>query len=91
MFFGNNFQITLHTYDYLNLPARSYNSFEEMSIEMSNSRVYGGIHYQATCDKSRVQGKKVAQNILNTIKFSKGNYYSASKLSINPSNRQEQL
>lgn len=70
--FGDDFKITLHTYDYLNFPSRSYNSFEEMSVEMANSRVYGGIHYQATCEKSRVQGKKVAQNILNTIKFSKG-------------------
>jgi hypothetical protein len=69
--FGPNFQLTLHTYDYMNLPPRSYNSFEEMGIEMSNSRVYGGIHYQATCDKSRVQGIKVAENILGTVKFLK--------------------
>ena len=57
--FGNNFQLTLHTYDYLNLPARSYNSFDEMGKEMSDSRVYGGLHYQSTCDNSRLQGKKV--------------------------------
>ena len=69
--FGNNFQITLHTYDYLGFPARSYNSWEEMSIEMSNSRVFGGLHYQATQDKSRVQGKKVAQNILDKVHFKK--------------------
>ncbi len=73
--FGAHFQITLHTYDYLNLPSRSYNSFEEMSEEMSNSRVFGGIHYQVTCDKSRVQGKKVAQNILRQVDFIKGNGY----------------
>jgi hypothetical protein len=71
--FGVDFQITLHTYDYLNLPPRSYNSFEEMSKEMSDSRVFGGIHYQATCDKSRVQGRKVAQNILKKVDFKKGN------------------
>lgn len=69
--FGDNFQITLHTYDYLGLPARSYNSFEEMGKEMGDSRVFGGIHYQASCDKGRDQGKKVAANILNTIKFLK--------------------
>lgn len=69
--FGDNFQITLHTYDYLPLPARSYNSFDEMSKEMSDSRVFGGIHYQATCDKSSLQGKKVGQNILNTVTFLK--------------------
>ena len=69
--FGDNFQFTLHTYDYLGLPARSYNSFYEMSKEMSDSRVFGGIHYQASCDKSIVQGKKVAQNILSKVKFLK--------------------
>ena len=69
--FGDNFHITLHTYDYLGLPARSYNSFEEMSKEMADSRVFGGIHYQATCDKSRKQGKKVGQNILRRIEFLK--------------------
>ena len=69
--FGDNFQLTLHTYDYLGYPPRSYNSWEEMSLEMSDSRVFGGLHYQATQDKSRVQGKKVAQNILNTVNFKK--------------------
>lgn len=69
--FGTHFQLTLHTYDYLGLTARSYNSFDEMGKEMSDSRVFGGIHYQATCDKSRLQGKRVSQNILNKIKFLK--------------------
>jgi len=71
--FGENFQITLHTYDYLvpALPPRSYNSFTEMVTEMANSRVFGGIHYQATCDESMIQGKKVAMNILAKIKFQK--------------------
>jgi hypothetical protein len=69
--FGDNFQITLHTYDYLGLAPRSFNSFYQMGDEMSNSRVFGGLHYQATCDKSLVQGKKVAQNILDKIKFKK--------------------
>jgi hypothetical protein len=42
-----------------------------MSKEMSDSRVYAGIHYQATCDKGRSQGSKVAKNVLNIIKFKK--------------------
>ena len=69
---GENFQFTLHTYDYLGLPARSYNSFFEMSNEMSDSRVFAGIHFQASCDKGRWLGEKVSQNILNKIKFKKG-------------------
>jgi hypothetical protein len=68
---GDNFQFTLHTYDYLGLPARSYNSFNEMAKEMSDSRVFGGIHYQASCDKGLLQGAKVAQNILSKVNFKK--------------------
>ena len=69
--FGENFNISLHTYDYLNYPTRSYTSFTQMLKEISDSRLYGGLHYRATLDKSEVQGKKVAQNILNTVKFLK--------------------
>ncbi|MEP7375854.1 MAG: vanadium-dependent haloperoxidase [Chitinophagaceae bacterium] len=69
--FGRHFQLTLHTYDYLGLPARSFNSFDEMGKEMSDSRVFGGLHYQATCDKSTLQGKKVGQNILRRLEFLK--------------------
>jgi membrane-associated phospholipid phosphatase len=69
--FGENFQFENHTYDFLGLPPRHYNSFNDMAIEMANSRVYAGIHYQATCDKSRWLGSKVAQNVLSTVKFLK--------------------
>ncbi|HSK14104.1 MAG TPA: vanadium-dependent haloperoxidase [Phnomibacter sp.] len=69
--FGANFQITLHTYDYLPLPSRSYNSFDEMSKEMADSRVYGGIHYQTSCDNSLVQGKQIAANVISNVKFLK--------------------
>lgn len=68
---GENFQFTLNTYAYLGLPARSYNSFYEMGKEMADSRVFGGIHYQASCDKGRWLGEKVVQNILNTVNFKK--------------------
>ncbi len=68
---GDNFQFTLHTYDYLGLPARSYNSFNEMAKEMADSRVFAGIHYQASCDKGIWLGNKVGQNILSKLKFLK--------------------
>jgi hypothetical protein len=70
---GENFHFTINTYDYLGFPARSYNSFNEMAKEMSDSRVFGGIHYQASCDKGLLQGEKVAQNILSKVKFLKKN------------------
>ena len=69
--FGEDFHITLHTYDYLNYPPRSYTSFTQMLREISDSRLYGGLHYRATLDKSEVQGKRIAQNILATVKFLK--------------------
>ena len=69
--FGEDFHFTLHTYDYLNYPSRSYTSFTQLSNEISDSRLYGGLHYRATLDKSTEQGKKVAENILTTVKFLK--------------------
>lgn len=69
--FGEDFHITLHTYDYLNYPSRTYTSFTQLMNEISDSRLYGGLHYRATLDKSVEQGKKITQNILSTIKFLK--------------------
>ena len=42
-----------------------------MGKEMGDSRVFGGIHYQASCDKGRWLGEKVTQNILSNVKFVK--------------------
>jgi hypothetical protein len=43
-----------------------------MLRDISDSRFYGGLHYRATLDKSEVQGRKITQNILATVKFLKG-------------------
>lgn len=69
--FGENFQMTLHTYDYLNYPSRTYNTFTQMGLDMADSRFYGGLHYKETCVKSIAQGKKVAENIISKVKFLK--------------------
>ncbi|HKO77835.1 MAG TPA: vanadium-dependent haloperoxidase [Flavobacterium sp.] len=69
--FGENFPMTLHTYDYLNYPPRSYTTFTQLGQEMADSRFYGGLHYKETCVKSIAQGKKVAKNILSKVKFLK--------------------
>ena len=77
--FGDNFHMTLRIYDYLNLlpatlnmyPSRTYETFTQMGLDMADSRFYGGLHYKETCVKSIAQGKKVANNILNKIKFLK--------------------
>jgi hypothetical protein len=69
--FGENFSFRLNHYDYLNLPARNYASFEALGRELSNSRPLGGIHYQASCDKGFLMGEKIATNILGIVKFLK--------------------
>ena len=68
---GENFELTLDHYNYLGLPARHYASFDALGKEMGDSRVFGGIHYQASCDKGFWLGKKVSQNILSKVKFLK--------------------
>ena len=69
--FGENFPITLHTYDYLGYTPRGYTTFTAIGADMSNSRFYGGLHYKETLEKSHVQGKRLAQNILKTIQILK--------------------
>ena len=62
---------TDHTYDYLGMPSRSFNSFRDFALEAGNSRLYAGIHYQPSINAGIAQGRKVAQNIIGTLKFSK--------------------
>jgi len=69
--FGDNFSFTDHTYEYLGMPARSYNSFHELAIESGLSRIYAGIHYRYSVEKGWLIGKKVADNIFAKLKFKK--------------------
>jgi hypothetical protein len=68
---GSNVQFTINTYAYLGFPVRSYGSFTAMSKEMSDSRVFAGIHYQASCDKGLILGEKVGKNVLSILQFMK--------------------
>ncbi len=68
---GDNYRFTLHTYDYLGMAPRTYNSFNEMAVDVGNARVYGGIHYTYSCVEGRKQGEKIAKNVLNVVKFKK--------------------
>lgn len=54
-----------------NLGSRHYDSFEEMMKEISDSRLYGGIHYRYSCEEGMKQGTKTAQNIDAKVKFLK--------------------
>ncbi|MCF0062858.1 vanadium-dependent haloperoxidase [Dyadobacter chenwenxiniae] len=69
LLFGDHYKFTDNSYNRLGFAPRSFNSFEEAAIEAGNSRVYGGIHYRKTCDDGQRQGKKIAQNLHDKIKF----------------------
>ncbi|MEO6282299.1 MAG: vanadium-dependent haloperoxidase [Dyadobacter sp.] len=69
LLFGPNFAFTDNSYNLVGFKPRSYKSFEEAAIEAGNSRVYGGIHYRKTCDAGQEQGKKIARNIDEKLKF----------------------
>jgi len=70
-FFGNNYRLTNHTYDYLGMAPRIYTSFYDMAQEIGDSRVFAGIHYRASCELGIAQGIKIAENIHNKLKFLK--------------------
>lgn len=69
--FGENYHFTNHTYDYLNMPQQSYTSFSDMADQIGKSRVYAGIHTRYACDAARIQGQKIAMNILAKLRFKK--------------------
>jgi hypothetical protein len=69
--FGENYHFTNHTYDYLGMAPRSFNSFKELATDISMSRLYGGIHYRVACDRGVVAGEKIGSNINAKLRFKK--------------------
>jgi hypothetical protein len=69
--FGDHYSFTDHTYDYLGFAPRSFNSFRAIGEDAGNSRLYAGIHYQPSIDIGLKQGRKIAKNVRNRLKFKK--------------------
>lgn len=67
--FGDNFSFDVDYYNYLGLPARHYNSFNELAQEMAIARFYAGIHYKPAVYAGVGVGSKVAGNILLKVRF----------------------
>jgi hypothetical protein len=42
-----------------------------MAVDVGRARVYAGLHYTYSCVEGRNQGAKIAQNVLNILKFKK--------------------
>ena len=69
--FGWDYHFTDHTYDYLGMSPRAFNSFDAMVQEIGDSRVYAGIHYRLSCERGTQQGRKIGQNINHKVRFVK--------------------
>lgn len=69
--FGENFAFTDSTELEFGLGVRSFNSFREAAEEAAVSRMYGGIHYRPACDVGIVEGRALANYILDKIKTRK--------------------
>jgi len=64
---GNHYSLTDHTYDYLGMIPRKYDSFMAIAKEAGDSKFYGGIHYKLSVDAGLEQGRVVAKNIAGII------------------------
>jgi hypothetical protein len=74
--FGDNFEFTDNTYANMStslgtLQALTFHSFTDVKKAVGDSRVYAGIHYAPATTEGIQLGEKVAQNVLNTLKFLK--------------------
>lgn len=69
LLFGDNHQFSNQLYGAAGFSPRSYASFEAAAREAANSRVYGGIHYSKTADAGLMQGKIIAHNVAQNLKF----------------------
>ncbi len=65
--FGNDYQLTDHTYDYAGMKPRTYYSFRAMAKEAGDSKIFGGIHYRFSVEAGLQEGNSVADNILNLL------------------------
>ena len=66
---GKNYSFTNHIYDYLGMPPQQYASFNDMAVQIGQSRVYAGIHFSLACVEGNKQGRKIAENIEKKLKF----------------------
>ena len=71
LLFGANYKYTDTPYNLVGFSPRSYNSFDQAAAEAGVSRLYAGLHYRKTTEVSLVQGKTIANNVAQKLKFKK--------------------
>jgi hypothetical protein len=69
--FGLHYHFIDHTYDYLGMAPRTFSSFDALAQEVSDARVFAGIHNRISCDRAVTLGRKIARNINRNVKFFK--------------------
>ncbi|MBC8112259.1 MAG: vanadium-dependent haloperoxidase [Verrucomicrobia bacterium] len=68
---GNKFSFTDSTEVRYQIPARSYQSFQQAADEASMSRLYGGIHYRSGIEHGATMGRKVGELVLQKVQTRK--------------------
>jgi hypothetical protein len=69
--FGDNYIFSDHTYDFLGLKARSFNSFNHAVKDAGDSRVVGGLHYRFAIDGGEKLGNAIVKYMEDKIRFKK--------------------
>ena len=69
--FGSDFSYDDWTEAYLGLPIRSFDSFRDAAMEVTWSRVWGGIHYTGACFEGTDKGWKIGEYIAKRIETRK--------------------
>ncbi|MEM9548285.1 MAG: vanadium-dependent haloperoxidase [Bacteroidota bacterium] len=67
--FGEGFAFRDDTELEYGLPVREFTSFFDASAEAAISRLYGGIHYRPAIDNGVVQGKRLGEYVVKSVKF----------------------
>ncbi|GAB4023815.1 vanadium-dependent haloperoxidase [Spirosoma koreense] len=67
--FGASSAFTDSCYTFRGYGPRAYTSFGQAAQEAADSRVYGGIHYRPSCNASLADGRIIARNVAQTLRF----------------------
>lgn len=69
--FGDNIAFRDSSQMEFGIKPRSFKSFHEAAREAGMSRVYGGIHYVASCEQGSLNGKQVGEIVANKLQLKK--------------------
>lgn len=68
---GDDFEFVDYTEAFLGMPLRQFDSFREAAMEVTMSRVYGGIHYTPACINGTELGWQIGEYVVEKVKTRK--------------------